>query len=515
MSFSSIARFTAPSTYFAIALLGLGPKVVAQTTPPNPRAAELFAQQCALCHDVDGRARNPIAKLMSPKPRDFGEGLFQLSSGDNGVPVLDDLERVIERGLPGSGMPAFPWIASADRRALAAHVQNLAIEAIATRIQDDIHAHGDSLDRTEALKMAEWEMTPDEPEPFGAFPDPTADTLALGKRLYLENCSACHGISGQGRAIVPGYKEGDAFVARDLRLGLLKGGTRLTDIARRIRAGMPGRGMPPTLLGVGETEALAVYVSTLIPKDAEYRYSQTRQSLHVKHAKGALPGRDSDAWKSANEVRLVLSPLTSRPNAVVEAHVAAMHDGESIVFRIRYRDPTRDDRALGPSRLPDGIALQFSSDAEPALFGMGSGHHPTNLWHWKSFHPEKVAAFFDLLGGRGAPQAREQLANDGSGRRAPAGLLEPEKQAGSSAATGPGSALTAGGGEARIDVTPTYLDGEWQIVMKRPLKARFDDETAFAASSHALFALAVWNGSAGDYGPRKSISIWNDLTLEP
>lgn len=509
-------RGATPSSVAVLLAVSFAANASAQSEAASQRAKKIFAEQCALCHDEDGRAQNPFTRLLRPAPRDFGEGLYQLASGDNGVPMLEDLERVIERGLPGSGMPAFPDLSASDRRGLAEHVRALAVAAIADRIEDEMRSRGDTIDRKEAIALAEWEMTPEEPDPFISFPPADEATLALGRRLYVEHCSACHGATGAGRTVVPTWRDFEFVPARDLRKGILKGGAELPDLARRIRAGMPGRGMPPTLLGAGETEALAVYLRTFLPNDAASRMHQKRESLRVARTSGAMPGRADEDWIGAREVRLVLTPLASRgdvfPN-ILEAYVAAEHDGKSIAIRVRWKDESRDDRAVASSRLPDGVAIQFSTETHPPVMGMGSFHHPQNLWHWRGFDPDRIASFFDLLRARGYPQSAGSPASDAS-VKAPPGLFSPSTTANSSSVEGPGSASPTAGKTA-IEVVPTHVEGEWQVIFRRALHGGAADEVTFEPGKPLQFCIAVWNGSAGDYGPRKSISIWNTLTLEP
>lgn len=478
---------------------------------------KLFAEQCALCHDEDGRAQNPFTRLLEPTPRDFGEGLFQLASGDNGVPMLEDLERVIARGLPGSGMPAFPDLTASERSGLARHVRALAIEAIAARIDGEMRSRGETIERKEALALAEWEMTPEEPEPFVSFPAATEATLDLGRRLYVEYCAACHGATGSGRAVVPTWRDFEFIHAGDLRKGVLKGGAELPDLARRIRAGMPGRGMPPTQLGPGETEALAVYVKTFLPADAATRLIQKRETLNVTRAAGALPGLAADDWANAREVRLVLTPLSSRKERftnILEAYVAAQHDGTSIAIRVRWKDESRDDRAVASARLPDGVAIQFSTQTRPPVMGMGSFHHPQNLWHWRGFDPDRIASFFDLLRSRGFSRSPFGDANDAGGVPPPPGLFAPTTTAESKSVAGPGS-VSRTSGSAEVEVIPTHVEGEWQVIFRRKLTAGASEEIAFSTDAPLQFCIAVWNGSAGDFGPKKSISIWNTLKLAP
>lgn len=514
--FPSTSRTPTRSSAVAVLLLAATASASARSDADAERSRRLFAEQCALCHDEDGRAQNPFTRLLNPAPRDFGDGLFQLASGDNGVPMIQDLERVIEHGLPGSGMPAFPDLSASDRRGLAEHVRRLAIEAIATRIEGEMRSRGETIDRKEALALAEWEMTPEEPDPFVSFPPANEETLALGRRLYVEHCGACHGATGGGRSVVPTWRDFEFIAARDLRKGILKGGAELPDLARRIRAGMPGRGMPPTLLGPGETEALAVYLKTFLPNDAAPRMHQKREKLAVARTSGALPGRADEDWSGAREVRLVLTPLSSRGDAfpnILEAYVAAIHDGGSIAIRVRWKDETRDDRAVASARLPDGVAIQFSTETRPPVMGMGSFHHPQNLWHWRAFDPDRIASFFDLLRARGYPQSSGSETSDAS-IPVPPGLFTPSTSASSSSVEGPGSASPTAG-KTEIEVVPTHVEGEWQVIFRRALAGGAPDEVSFAPGKSLQFCIAVWNGAAGDYGPRKSISIWNTLTLDP
>ena len=73
----------------------------AAAAPPHddgaPDGAALFDRHCAVCHDSDGRARSAIAERLLPRPRDFGEGIFQLSSAENGVPIAVTAAESIER----------------------------------------------------------------------------------------------------------------------------------------------------------------------------------------------------------------------------------------------------------------------------------------------------------------------------------------------------------------------------------------------------------------------------------
>jgi mono/diheme cytochrome c family protein len=117
----------------AHAALDSGPAIV---LPPKPAAIDpergkaFYANNCAACHDPDGRGRlrddlvdndeNPIAA------RDLTAGVFK--GGDS----LDDIAMRIVRGMPGSPMPGNPTISAEDLWSTAAHVKTFSARSAAS-----------------------------------------------------------------------------------------------------------------------------------------------------------------------------------------------------------------------------------------------------------------------------------------------------------------------------------------------------------------------------------------------
>jgi mono/diheme cytochrome c family protein len=97
---------------------GVGKGVI--RVPPQPdetaegkeRAWELFAQGCAPCHGEtgrgDGRQEQFDSKGRPTRPRDLTAGVFK------GSPEPEDVYRRIVVGLPGSPMPASPYLHGVD-----------------------------------------------------------------------------------------------------------------------------------------------------------------------------------------------------------------------------------------------------------------------------------------------------------------------------------------------------------------------------------------------------------------
>ena len=67
---------------------------------------------------------------------------------------------------------------------------------------------------------------------------------------------------------------------------------------------------------------------------------------------------------------------------------------------------------------------------------------------------------------------------------------------------------------SEVRVIPSWESGEWEALFIRPLAAANEDDIEFRAGARIQVACALWNGAAGDEGPEKSISIWQELVLE-
>ena len=76
------------------------------------RGKALFTRNgCAVCHGADGRGDGQVASSLKPPPRDFRD----LQAYKNGYSV-EEIARTIELGIPGSTMPVYPHVSTADRR---------------------------------------------------------------------------------------------------------------------------------------------------------------------------------------------------------------------------------------------------------------------------------------------------------------------------------------------------------------------------------------------------------------
>ena len=482
------------------------------------RATELFAAHCAVCHGERGAGDGPAYPWLFPAPRDFTAGRLRLASTDNGVPSDVDLERTLRRGIPGSAMPSFAWMPERDLEDLVWQVREVATAGLARRLRAEALAVGDGTAARSAGREARRRLTAGRTlASLGSLPD-NDKVLEHGRRLYVEHCAGCHGSDGSGDE-QPRYDEDGALNwARDFTAGFIKGGASPTELAWRIRTGLPGTAMPAFDFAPDELEALVAYVARLIPPGSETRLVHERNRVRVTKV-DALPTDPADPfWEQAEWADLVLAPLRWNEEAVLGAELSAVHDGERIALAVRWHDASGGHRVFSDLAGPDGVALQLSKAEAPPLFGMGSVEHPTTIWHWQALRLSDVAGALDLL--QRPPHARGEPFAGAARADTP---LYDRTSAIPSTATGADELAASGVGEATrqsgelIEARPRWFDGRWTVVFTRelaPSEEATATQIALRPGEAVQLSLAVWNGAAGDRRGQKSISIWHALELE-
>lgn len=262
----------------------------------------LYMRHCSHCHGTSGDGNGPTARYMTPKPRDYRNGVFKFTStNDMSKANRDDLSRIIKYGIPGTYMPSFLLMKDDEHHAIIEYVKFLAMrgeyeqklvaqlssdfsqsayderlksgekkadiqkeldEFLAEDLKESASTLGDELaeiwsaaDTEEAAIVPSVPRVPDSPE-----------SRRRGRELFLSatlKCSDCHGVSGAGNgpqtiAFEPNPKKANELYnepglhdiwdnlnqPRNLQLGMYRGGRRPIDIFSRIYAGIKGTKMP-------------------------------------------------------------------------------------------------------------------------------------------------------------------------------------------------------------------------------------------------------------------------------
>jgi mono/diheme cytochrome c family protein len=206
----------------------------------------LYAKHCAVCHGTLGDGLGRAARYLFPRPRNFGAGGLQMASTDNGVASLEDVERVIARGMPGTSMRAFDALNTSERRQLAQEVLRLRREAVHRQVASELRQAGEEPVEDELREAVERITTPGRPV---ALPGSWASgdgAVARGRAVYRTlGCDQCHGDDGMGAADRPLFDaQGEPNRARDLVHEPFKGGRERESIYLRVVVGMPGTAHP-------------------------------------------------------------------------------------------------------------------------------------------------------------------------------------------------------------------------------------------------------------------------------
>jgi mono/diheme cytochrome c family protein len=205
----------------AVLLLAAG-TAQAQGEADPERGGQLYVENCAMCHGVDGQGR-------------VGARLENFPS----IQLEATLAETIARGVPGSVMPA--W-AQSNGGPLSDQ-----------DITDIVSYISGAFGGTEPLAPLPSYVPPDIPR----LPDVEGDPSA-GAVVYLSECRACHGENGQGRFGLPLAKD---WAVNDPE----------TYIRQVVSQGISGTSMPAWGTEAGgplSAEAIAdvaAYVLTLSP----------------------------------------------------------------------------------------------------------------------------------------------------------------------------------------------------------------------------------------------------------
>jgi len=487
----------------------------ASTIPsgPMPEATEEFVEtgrqtyikRCSFCHGLLGDGNGPAADYLDPRPRDFTLGTYKFRTTTSGeLPTDNDMFRTVSRGLPGTAMQAFDndliknGLSEEERWQVIAYIQTFAIEF------DDEEMDPIKTGKTISLPA---KMVPYSPE-----------LVARGKEVFERaKCWSCHGKTGRGDGNKEFRKDDWGFPIRIRNVThswKIKGGSEVEQIFMRFTSGINGTPMPSFVKTLPEEDrwALANYIKSL-----QHNLTQ-HQVLKTLTVEGEVPGDPAnEAWKNAQpmDMRLagqVVAPPRWQNPSIEMATIQAIANDKEIAFKLTWDDPFKDikhdaSKEMNPSDIQkvgiynsyvaandmivrnldtfrDSIALQFpvkapSGTKKPHFF-RGDSSNQVNLWMWNADMAEG--------GGNGAVDA-----NARGWRQQPKVQKEDQQQIVSKA---------------------NWDQGQWTMVMKRPLKTDDKNDVQFEAGIFIPMAMNAWDGSNGEHGVIMSLSSWHYVFIE-
>jgi len=219
-----------------------------------------------------------------------------------------------------------------------------------------------------------------------------------------------------------------------------------------------------------------------------------------------------DIWNTISPCEVKLTYQVTAlpwPKAVTpKITVKAFHNQKNIYFYINWMDETHDVD-LSTNKFSDACAIMFplGEEIQPATIMMGF-LGKTNIWQWK------------------ASQDKEYWLKESPTTNAYADFYYPfeEKELLPVSMVVPKSAVNDLVTIRVGTITPKQVQnvqgrgfwqsGDWKVVFKRSIEVSDPQLDASFIPDKKLCAFAVWNGSRGERGGRKSISDWVELKFQ-
>ena len=506
--------------------LSLEPSEHPSTSPELLALGETtYEKECVACHGPDGDGLGEAAYLLYPRPRDFTTGRFRLISTWDGVPTDDDLFRTMSRGMPGSAMPSWAHLPEETRWGLVHYVKTFLERPITVSEPTEPASFGNPGTGIIAI--------PPEPE-F------TPEAEAQARELYGKGCAPCHGDTGKGDGAQEQVdSKGLPTRPRDLTLGVYKGDPSPEQVYRRLVAGLPGSPMPQSGYLHGDDAWNLVHLIRSMSSDEQRAKVEMKKFRVVATRVPVLPEHpDSGVWRSAPTVNLHLMPLWWRTERPEEITVKAVHDGQQVAMLLNWSDTTQDTTAIRPQDFRDAAAIQFALNEDPPFFAMGQLGDHVNIWMWKSerqadLEPayqdlEKVYpnigidSYPNLLRSPLEQPMRNALTLESDPRFVTAWgagniVADPTRNSAVEdlTAEGFGTLRARPAFDQTVSATGEYETGSYRVQFTRDLDTGKNEAVRLRPGSRTSVGFAVWNGSAGDRDGKKSITIWQELYIEP
>ena len=439
-----------------IALFGAAPAFVDAQAGDASAGKAVYQLKCVGCHGEKGDGKGPAAELLVPQPRDFTSGIYKIRTTAGKAPSDQDLFKVITDGMPGTSMPSWAVLPEKERWNLVAYIKAFAADKF-----------------KEAPKKLEL------PKEVAS----SAESIKRGKEMFEAiECNKCHGTDG--RADGPSRAElkdewGHPIAPANLtKRWTFRGGGSRTEIATRLANGVLGTPMPAFLDAVEKPEDvwhLTNFIMSLGPDAPHYA-----TLLTVTAVKDAIPDDpNAELWKKAAVStiplmgQVIVDPRNFNP-VVDLVTIRGLYNDKEVAFHLTWDDPS-ESKGDGKQTFPDAIALQFppkiTAGTERPYFLMGDASEAVYLLRWEQ--------------GKGVGEA---------------------------SASGPTKIAPIQGAEATGKAV--YANGQYRLVIKRPLTAQGDARPTFAPAVFTPVAIQAWDGGAGETGTKMSLTSWYYLRLE-
>jgi DMSO reductase family type II enzyme heme b subunit len=285
------------------------------------------------------------------------------------------------------------------------------------------------------------------------------------------------------------------------------------------------------LLAGGLAGAGTLALAACAADDPDATASDAVQVARVRRAPVDDPA--SETWRSATPTAIAMDaqaialPYRETP-LVPQISVRAVHDGETIAFRLTWSDTGTEDLTVPVDGFRDACAVLLApGDGDQAVRMMGATSTPATLLQWKADWQrdleegiQSVATTFP----NGTVDVYMPLVREVPSEVTPAdyeaggvsqwlpGLHVGNPLSGSTRTTCVEKLVAWGYGTAATTATQNAMgrgersDNGWTVVVAKPMASTDDDELDIHPGRAYTCAFALWAGNEADSGGRKTPS---------
>lgn len=455
---------------------------------------QIYDKKCAQCHGINGDGNGVAAPFFKPVPRDFTRGVYKIRTTESGaLPTDADLKRIIRKGMPYTGMPAWPDLSDNELTNLVYYLKTFAPD----------------------FADPDYLPTPiDLPKP----PKFSMESAQKGRAVFEANdCIACHGNYGRGdgpsaTSIVDDW--GNHIRPADMtkRWTFRGGGTR-EDIYRTFTTGINGTPMPSYkgLISPEDQWHLVDYVYSLSRDEPDYGTIVISKpyldgELDLSQGRALFAGADSTYFPIVGQV---IEPGRAFFPSVNGISVRAVHNADEIAIMLNWNDMSAEESGHNAPNLP--VEEETAKEAEET-------------------DPFAEEVVFDPFAEEEATETFSDAVAIQFPSKMPVGQVKPyllfgdrrnavdlwfvdlaKKQA--EVYIGKGSDNVTLDSEYPLEAIASFADGEWTVIYKR--KRQLEDRLPFDEDTFIPVAFTVWDGFNQERGNKRGLSSWYYLYVEP
>lgn len=514
-----------------------------ELAPPPPAemveaGKRVYFTKCVWCHGVDGAGDGPAADRLWPRPRNFNQGTFKIRHTASGeLPLFDakkpikgqnDLYETVTHGLPGSAMPSWEGILTDEQRLQV--LSFVTTQLVKDRKFDD--------KATETQTVLNWDEIVKTQVKY------SPESIEKGKQLVVDKkCIECHGVEGRGDGNAFNLKDDWGFPIQPADWhkcwnfrGSRQDPYNVRNIFRTFSTGINGTPMPSFAdnTTIEERWHIANFVNSLCERDAkgnplEIDPLTDKPKIKFVILSGAVEGEisdnpDDEMWQK-RERRIVLlgGQITHKPrnfvNRIDDVWVKSLYNDKEIAFLFQWDDRTKSVAKEAGTKIPwqptevnveaYGVKEQAPKTGEPDSIAANQNKFPV---YNDAFAFQFPVKWQELP----PPEKPRYLWGD---EKYPVDIVKWEADGSLRAFTGTGWDKDF---EDRDDYTERlklakaeWKDGRWTLIIKRPIKADYDEDVKFEVGKYIPTVFFAWDGHNGDAGRKMAVSAFYYLVLQP